>query len=318
MRLTVATWNLYLGAEVELLLGATSLEDLAGRSQVLLAQLARTDFTERAVTVARLLVEEGVEVVGLQEVSRLTSTPLGDGADAPDPAGPAGPEVLADYLPTLLAALEEQGAAFDVHAADVSFDGGLPVGDRWMQVTGSNVLLVRRDVGLEVVAERTGRFATAAELQLAVGGLTFPVRRGWGSIDVVREGARVRLLNTHTEAWDARVRDAQRDELLEVAAGAGPAVLLGDLNATPDQVGVPAPWVDAWLAAGGDPDGGLTCGQSGDLSNPEPDLRDRIDYVFTRGLTVRTCRVVGGRPQDRTPSGLWPSDHAAVVADLVS
>lgn len=307
MRLTVATWNLYLGAEVELLLAATSPEELAERTQVLLAQLARTDFDERAVTVARLLVEEGVEVVGLQEVSRLTSAPLAGSGDA---------EVLADYLPTLLAALERQGAGFDVHAADVSFDGGLPVGDRWLHVTGSNVLLVRRDRGLEVVAERTGRFATAAELHLAVGGLTFPVRRGWGCVEVEREGTRVRMFNTHTEAWDAPVRDAQRDELLEVAGGADPVVLLGDLNATPDQVGVPPPWVDAWLAAGGHPDGGLTCGQSGDLSNPEPDLRHRIDYVFTRGLTVRTCRVVGGKPQDRTPSGLWPSDHAAVVAEL--
>ena len=45
MRLTVATWNLYLGAEVELLLGATSAEDLAERAQVLMGQLARTDFT---------------------------------------------------------------------------------------------------------------------------------------------------------------------------------------------------------------------------------------------------------------------------------
>ena len=312
MRLTVATWNLYLGAEVELLLGATSMEDLAERSQVLLRQLERTDFTERAASVAQLLVEEGVEVVGLQEVSRLTSTPLGDGAE------PAAAEVLADYLPTLLAALETHGAAFAAHAADVSFDGGLPVGDRWLQVTGANVLRVRRDVGLEVVAERTGRFATAAELQLAVGARSFPVRLGWGRIDVERGGDRVAVLNTHTEAWDAQVRDAQRDALLEVMTGAGPAVLLGDLNATPDQVGVPAPWVDAWLAAGGDPDGGRTCGQTGDLSNPVPDLRDRIDYVFTRGLTVRTCRVVGGDPQDRTPSGLWPSDHAAVVAELAS
>ncbi len=310
MRLTVATWNLYLGAEVELLLGASSLEDLAERAQVLMGQLARTDFTERAATVARLVVEHGVEVLGLQEVSRLTSAPLHGDSD------PAGPTVLADYLPTLLAALESHGAVFDVHAADVSFDGGLPVEDRWVQVTGSNVLLVRRGVGLEVVDEATGRFARAAELELAVGGLTFPVRRGWGRVDVERDGARVRVLNTHTEAWDAPVRDAQRDELLAVADGSGPAVLLGDLNATPDEVGVPAPWVDAWLAAGGDPGGGLTCGQSGDLSNESTDLRSRIDYVFTRGLTVRTCTVGGGRPQDRTPSGLWPSDHAAVVAEL--
>lgn len=312
MRLTAATWNLYLGAQVELLLGATSTDDLDARSQVLMGQLARTDFAERAATVARLLVEAGADVVGLQEVSRLTSTPIGEDAR------PTAPEVLADHLPTLLAALEAQGAAFDVHAADVSFDGGLPVGDRWVQVSGSNVLLVRRDGGLRVVAQRTGRFAAAAELQVAVAGLTFPVRRGWGCVDVERDGARVRVrvLNTHTEAWDPLVRDAQRDELLEVVGGSGPAVLLGDLNATPDRVGVPAPWVDAWLAAGGDPTGGSTCGQSGDLSNPEPDLRDRIDYVFTRGLAVRTCRVVGGAPEDRTPSGLWPSDHAAVVAEL--
>lgn len=310
MWLTVATWNLYLGADIELLLGATSPDDLAARTEVVLGQLRRTDFTGRASTVARLLVEQGVDVVGLQEVSRLTSTPPGVGDE------PADPEVLADYLPTLLHALEELGAAYDVHAADVSFDGGLPVGDRWMQVTGSNVLLVRRGAGLEVVEEGTGRFTSTAELELAVGGLSFPVRRGWGSVDVERDGVRVRVLNTHTEAWDAAFRDAQRDELIAVARGTGPAVLLGDLNASPDRVGVPAPWVDAWLAAGGDRAGGLTCGQSGDLSNVEPDLRERIDYVFTRGLTVRTCRVVGGEPRDRTPDGLWPSDHAAVVAEL--
>lgn len=312
MQLTVATWNLYLGADIELLLGATSADDLAARTEVVLGQLRRTDFTERAATVARLLVQQDVDVVGLQEVSRLTSTPPSVDDD------PAEPEVLADYLPVLLDALAEQGAAYDVHAADVSFDGGLPVGDRWMQVTGSNVLLVRRGAGLEVVDEETGRFATTAELELAVGGLSFPVRRGWGSVDVRRDGVRVRVLNTHTEAWDSSVRDAQRDELLAVVRESGPAVLLGDLNAAPGQVGVPPPWLDAWLAAGGDPAGGLTCGQSGDLSNAEPDLRERIDYVFTRGLTVRTCRVVGGAPQDRTPTGLWPSDHAAVVAELMA
>lgn len=310
MRLTVATWNLYLGAQVELLLGARSMADLAERSQVVMGQLARTDAADRAATVARLLVEEGVEVVGLQEVSRLTSTPVGE-----EP-GLAGTEVLAEHLPPLLAALAEHGAVFDVHADDVGFEGGLPVGDRWVQVTGSNMLLVRRGVGLQVVAERTGRFATVAEMRLAVGGLTFPVRRGWGCVDVERAGTRVRVLNTHTEAWDAPVRDAQRDELLASAAGPGPAVLLGDLNATPDQVGVPPPWVDAWLAAGGDPAGGLTCGQAGDLANEEPDLRARLDYVFARGLAVRACRVVGGEPAHRTPTGLWPSDHAAVVAEV--
>ena len=44
---------------------------------------------------------------------------------------------------------------------------------------------------------------------------------------------------------------------------------------------------------------------------------ERIDYVWVRGVTVRGCRVVGDQPGDRTtPHRLWPSDHAAVVADL--
>jgi hypothetical protein len=36
-----------------------------------------------------------------------------------------------------------------------------------------------------------------------------------------------------------------------------------------------------------------------------------------RGAEVTACRVVGERPEDRTSSGLWPSDHACVVADIV-
>ena len=311
MRLTVATWNLYLGADLALLLDATTLEELADRIDVVRGQLQRTDFTERARAIAGLLQRERVDVVGLQEVSRWTEAPLSDLEH---------PTVLADFLPVLLAELEHLGTPYDVHAVESSFEGGLPVGDRWMQVTGSNAVLARRDARLEITAEETEHFATTLELRTGVEGVAFPVRRSWGRVDLVAGGRRLTLVNTHTEAYDAGVRDAQRDELLaqvEAQVGQGDAVVLvGDLNATPEQVGVAAPYVDAWTAAGGDAAGGRTCGQSGDLSNPEPDLRVRIDYVFVRNLVVRSCRVVGGDPQDRTPSGLWPSDHAAVVAEL--
>ena len=315
MRLTVATWNLYLGADLALLLDATTLEELADRIDVVRGQLQRTDFTERARAIAGLLQREQVDVAGLQEVSRWTEAPLSDLEH---------PTVLADFLPVVLAELAHLGTPYDVHAVRGSFEGGLPVGDRWMQVAGSNVVLVRRDAGLEVVAEETGHFATTLELRTGIEGVAFPVRRSWGRVDLVAGGRRLGVVNTHTEAYDAGVRDAQRDELLAQVEARVEAqvdrvvavVLLGDLNATPEQVGVGTPYVDAWTAAGGDPDGGRTCGQSGDLSNPAPDLRERIDYVFVRDLAVRSCRVVGGDPQDRTPSGLWPSDHAAVVAEL--
>jgi hypothetical protein len=82
-------------------------------------------------------------------------------------------------------------------------------------------------------------------------------------------------------------------------------------------VGIPAPYADAWTAAGHDPVGGATCGQAADLANRTSRLHERIDYVFVRDLTVLDCRVVGATPEERTSPGLlWPSDHAGVVARL--
>jgi len=61
-------------------------------------------------------------------------------------------------------------------------------------------------------------------------------------------------------------------------------------------------------------DPGPTCCQADDLMNETSRLTGRIDMVFHRGdLTPTTASVVGNQPEDRTPSGLWPSDHAGVV-----
>ena len=309
MKIRVATYNLYLGADLGLLFAATSPDELAARVEVVRSQLDRTGFTARAAAVAGILHREQVDVVGLQEVSRWTMTHVDD------PSGDG--EVLVDFLPTLTAALEAAGTPYDVHAGEVSFEGGLPVAGRWMQVSGANAVLVRRHGPVRVLEERTGTFDTTLRLTTGIEGVAFPVRRSWGLVELEAAGRRLVVANTHTEAWDSRVRDAQRDERLAVLdAIEGPVALLGDLNAEPAVVGLPGEYVDAWLAAGGDPAGGQTCGQSGDLGNPEPDLRRRIDYVFVRGAEVRACRVRGCETQDRTPGGLWPSDHAAVVADL--
>ena len=150
-------------------------------------------------------------------------------------------------------------------------------------------------------------------------GVSFPIVRGRGVVEALVDGEPLRFVNTHTEAWDDRVRDAQRDEVLATCAQTdSPVVLVGDLNATPDVVGIPAPWVDAWVDARSPGVGdGSSCGQSADLSNTASELTARIDYVWVRDATVTSCRLVGDRQEDRsTPHGLWPSDHACVVADL--
>jgi len=121
-----------------------------------------------------------------------------------------------------------------------------------------------------------------------------------------------RFVNTHLEAYDEGTRAAQRDELLARLTG-GPVILVGDFNAIPDRVGMPGDYLDAWTAGTGP---GHTCGQAPDLANEQSLLSERIDYVWVRGARVTGCTLIGDDPADRTCVGLWPSDHAGVIATV--
>jgi len=62
---------------------------------------------------------------------------------------------------------------------------------------------------------------------------------------------------------------------------------------------------------------GFTCCQDENLLNRAPKLFVRIDLVQFRGaFSPKQATVVGNTPRDKTASGLWPSDHAAVAATL--
>jgi hypothetical protein len=53
------------------------------------------------------------------------------------------------------------------------------------------------------------------------------------------------------------------------------------------------------------------------LLNARSQLSHRIDLIMLRGaFTVEDISLIGNKPSDRTPSGLWPSDHAGIVATL--
>ncbi len=299
----VATYNLYLGADLTTVFGVRDSEELSAAARRVRDQVLATDFPARAAAVAAILVRERVDVVGLQEVatwSRATAD---------------GSEVWLDFLDELLAALAHQGAGYDVHAATASFRGGASVaGAGEMSVLGHNVVLVRRGSGLSVAAERTGDFRRTLDIVTPMPGLVLNVARSWGYVDLVADGGRFRFANVHLEAWDAPVRAAQRDELLAAVEGPLPTVVVGDFNEVPERVGMPEEYVDAWAVAGqGRP--GPTCGQAADLTGAST-LAQRIDYVWVRDLAVRGCVVAGDSVEDRTPSGLWPSDHACVVAEL--
>jgi endonuclease/exonuclease/phosphatase family metal-dependent hydrolase len=309
--LRVATYNLYLGADLSLVFGLDDEAALRERTAVVHGQLLATRFSDRARALAALLTRERPDLVGLQEVTTWTRAE----------------RVWCDFLAELVAALEDRGEPYHAHAVNPTFTGrGVVVDDTGrveeMALTGGNAVLRRAASPWRVTDEGTASYDV--ELQVpTVAGTLVPIGRGWGWVEVGRSGRRVLVVSTHLEAYDARVRAAQRDALLgwmePRAAGNRTAVVLGDLNATPGLVGMPAGWTDAWVAAGSGP--GHTCCQDPDLANPATRLHERIDYVFVRGVAVRAARVVGDRPEDRTAAKdgarLWPSDHAAVVADVV-
>ncbi len=303
----VASYNLYLGADLAQLFRAADAVDLAGRTTLLHEQLRATRAADRAEAVARLLARHRPDLVGVQELTRLTLR--ADGTQGEE-------RLLSDFGAELTGALERRGCPYDLHAVGPSFGGALPVpGVGVLALAGANAVLVRRHGPVVVETAETGRFARVLEVPTAVPGLSFPIGRGWGAVSCRVGEQRFRFVNTHLEVYDAATREAQRDELL-AATGGGAVVVAGDLNATPEQVGMPADLTDAWCAAG-DGGPGHTCGQAADLGNEVSALSQRIDYVFVRGLRVIECRVVGAEPGDRTePGGLWPSDHAAVLATL--
>ncbi len=71
-------------------------------------------------------------------------------------------------------------------------------------------------------------------------------------------------------------------------------------------------FVDVWTGSGG-----LTCCHAVDLHYPGSTLTKRMDLVLTKGgFNPVAVDVVGEESADRTASGLWPSDHAGVVATL--
>ncbi len=310
-RVRVASYNVYLGADLTLVFAVESPEHLATQAARVRDQVLATDFPARADAIAGLLVRERVDLVGLQEVAEWSrATVDADGS-------PGEPEVWLDFLDELLAALQRAGAGYDAYASTANFAGGARVGDaEVMSVLGHNVILVRRGSGIEVSDERTGDFAATLEITTRMADLVLQVRRSWGWIDARAGGHPFRFVNTHTEAYDEQIRNAQRDELLAAVGTPGlPVVVVGDFNAVPGKVGMPADYVDAWVAGGGGGDG-HTCGQAADLANPDSALRMRIDYVWVRDVAVEACWVRGADAVDRVPTGLWPSDHACVVADL--
>ena len=316
--LRVATYNLYLGADLTPLFTAASPQELIQRASQIYSNVVKTDFPSRAEAIAKLLAANPPEVAGLQEVSRWETGPIG---------GPLSPRY--DFLELLLAALTRHGLTYRPVAVNVNFTSDpTPISPTTAaRLTDRDVIIARTDLPssrLKVSNPESHNFTAALVIPSAIPGLSFRVPRGWSAVEVKLRGKTVRFVNTHLEAFSTTVRNQQARELAAALAGsAAPVVLVGDLNSAPDDSAgaygtfAAAGYVDAWMVVHG-PEGGFTAGQSELLDNVPSKLDHRIDYVLyqPRGVEAVAAEVLGEELEDRTPTGLWPSDHAGVVATL--
>ncbi len=353
--LDVGIYNVYLGADLTPLFGATSLPDAIARAGAIYAEVQRTDFPQRAKAIARLVARERPDVLGLNEVATwetapwaFVSTPLGV-----VPVATGAYVATYDFEQILLDAFAATGVPYTVVARNTNFSSAsLPIAipisaTTAARFTDHDLILVRTDAlrQLSVANARSANYSAASSYRVSLLGLPIVVARGWSTVDLTQRGRTFRFATTHFEAYGNsplkdEFRNAQAVELAaDLAASPHPVVLVGDINARPtlcqsdrnppqaEDANVVAygtlasiGLAEAWpLAHPRDPCGaaGWTSGQQGSLLAPST-LDHRIDVVFVSNqFRVLQAETIGEEEADRsTPSGFWPSDHAGSVAKI--
>lgn len=334
--LTVLQWNVYYGTDATPLLSAPT-DQVPFVAASVWALARQTNLPARAGALARAIAARRPHLVGVEEAAIYRLQHPGDAAfGGSQPAT----QVVYDFLALLADSLAARGLQYVVAAADSTTDVELPVITGVDPATGiptfDDVRLTDRDAVLaraDVQIANPHHDKYAAFIPVSIGGAQAGVYEGWSSIEATVGARTVRFIATHLETQDALpVQLGQAQELLALLQNESlPTILTGDFNsdvygqdpsrATPSYGMITAAgFADSWLRPGLVP-AGLTCCQNDDLSNAVLSFNQRIDFIFTRHMPPLTQvigrDVVGNSLADRTPGGLWPSDHGGVVATFV-
>jgi len=325
---SVMTYNVNEGTDFQQVVGADTLPQfLLGVGQII-TQVKGTNPPERMHAVARQILEAKPELISLQEVDQWYTGNF-------DPiAGTCGSTTLQyDMLQELLGDLTAQGGHYEVAVQVIQYafppTPGLipPASYLCVAVNDYNVVLARTDLPSWIFAwsnPQSGQFVNEVVLPTPIGPVSLP--RSWASVNAQFFGRPFLYINTHLESFDTNIRELQGEELRTGPANTSlPVIIAMDSNAQ----AIPLPkdptyldfrsagYNDAWSRLFPRREG-LTCCQDEADNNPVPQLYQRIDLVLTHGsVKPLGIALIGTDPRNRLPDGLWPSDHAAVAADLV-
>lgn len=319
--LTLMTWNIYQGADLSPLFNATTPSEFVTAVGSAYNRIQATNFGERADSLADEIQKTRPDLIGLQEVILLRTQIPSDG-----PATPAT-NISLDYLKILIDTLAERGLTYEPivvqNGTDIEVPGLISTGLVDIRLTDRDVILARGDNKDFTLSNTNGaQFAAKLPSTTPFGPISIP--HSWVSVDVTFDkGDKARIVSTHLEPLSPIIQGLQADELLNGPGNTHlPVVFIGDFNSNADGTGTQtytklknAGFIDAWTIKGKGI--GFTCCQADDLLNQDSSLTKRTDLVMYRGdFKVKSIGLVGNSQNDRTISGLWPSDHAGVVATL--
>ncbi len=330
---TVYTQDVYVGGDTGPIftIDFSNIPALIAATSLFWAEVQASDVPERVTAIVDELDARRPHLVGLQEVFQFVEVELATGT-------PTVVTVI-DLLTSIEAEIDARTLPYEVVAVQENTSTGMAFGlplspTRILQFTDRLVVLRRTDV--PVSASDHGTYAAT----IMLGPLT--LKRGWIRLTTEHDGVPYHFVTTHLEIQAlAPVHAAQAAELINVVLAGleGVTIVAGDLNSDPENPDTPswtptyddmirAGFTDAWQRTRhSSRDSGFTCCQDPNLRNGPSLLDQRVDFVLVRlsdhpsksGKIRGSMKVeiVGEEQEDRTPTnGLWPADHAGLVAAL--
>lgn len=250
----VMSRNLYLGADLTPAIQSTSTESFIEANGGIVRQVEATNFPVRAKGLAKEILTEEPDLVGLQEVALWREAPPSLG---PVFSGkPEATKVKYDFLKLLLAQLNKGKALYRPVVVQDEFDFEAPANANGLpgdgpggtgllanaevngRLTMRDVILARIGAGVVTSNPKSANFNKLLVVKVA-GAKEISVTRGWTSVDAtVRGSKKFHFVNTHLEAFDneAEYPSVRAQQAGELVAPGGPAtsklpvILVGDLN----------------------------------------------------------------------------------------
>lgn len=331
---TVLTRNVYVGGDVDQILQAETQEEIPLFVANVFQSIMETNFPERAQALAKEIRKTKPHLIGLQEVSLIRVQSPGDFM-----MGGSGlaEDVVLDYLEILMMTLREMGLHYKVVAKIENADVEMPMVTSEtptfddVRLTDYDVILAKKGIKITNVVEKN------YEAKVVISEMGIEMPRGYTAVTAKIKGQKFQFVNTHLEDADQGgvlldIQLAQAAELMsELSSTSSPIILVGDFNSAAVneptyQLISTSNFVDSWLLNSNLSNlDGFTYGHDLDLRNPSATFTKRIDHVFVRDgkfrkkkLTLKYVEayVLGDEIEDKTISGLWPSDHGGVFANL--